>query len=151
MSKFNRSEIFKAAWKHFKNKQSSLIREIKRLSGSDTVDMEEVRDNMKPFSCYLKSAWADAKSKAEFAAAASKTITTGWVQASELKVGDVVEIECGLGVGFTAKREIASISKASGNTAWEIAIRYTEGVKSFPGADTVNCLKPNDLVRRVAA
>ena len=149
MSKYNRSEIFKTAWTTFKNVQNSQIRKIKPYCSDETELMELVRENMKPFSYYLKESWSKAKWDAKVKAA--EPITTGWVQASELKVGDVVEIEYGLGVGFTAKLEIASISKASGNTAWEIAIRYAEGIKNFPGADIVNCLKPNDLVRRVAA
>ena len=148
---YNRSEIMKAAWRTYTNVRNHWIRRLKSLSGDGAVDMEVLRENAKPFSLCLKESWKKAKDEAEAAAYREERKLFEAVYASELKASDVVDVEYGIGPGFTAKREIASISEASNSTAWEIAVRYLEGIKNFPGADTVNCFKPNDIVRRLKA
>ena len=113
MNKYNLSEIFKNAWTTFRNVQASQIRKIKPYCSDEAKLMELVRDNMKPFSYYLKESWEKAKSEARYKAYQVERKLFEAVKASELKAGDVVDVEYGIGPGFTEKREIASISDAA--------------------------------------
>ena len=151
---YNRSEIFKAAWKTFKTVQASQIRKIRPYFDSDAEVMEEVARNMEPFSHYLKESWEKAKSEARRRAYQEEARRFEAVKASELKAGDTIRIDVnhpGSAVDMKV-RKIAAISEATHRSMWGIATVQAEGLRiAFIDGGHSSVLKLDDYVGRLKA
>ncbi|MCL2188455.1 MAG: hypothetical protein FWC16_00650 [Defluviitaleaceae bacterium] len=127
MTRYNKSEIMKAAWNTFRA-NTTVAKRTRKLN------------NITTFAAALRCAWATAKAFA--APKADLTRTIGYVAARNLNVGDTIEVGTGLGYGFTAQKQITAIEQGDGQATGWLAIRFND---NKPAA-----YLPHNTVRRVA-